>query len=195
MSQGVIKSGSSGNVANVDNKNRLNIVGQADSARVVGTKEGRTFFLHSGRKTLTSDGKSAILYVKNTSSKDLVLDTVDIVTGSTDGVGDILQYAAFNLTGGTILTNTDVTPVNVNLSKQDSDPFEGDVKSGGEGITHITSTVPEVEGMVGEDQYFRLQISTVIPRGSSLSWAIQPPAGNTSLNVVVNFWCYYIDET
>ena len=177
--------------AGVDENNRLKVVGQTDSAEVTASIDGRAFFVNSGIINLTSDTKSAIIYIKNTSDRNLVLvKTTFHLSTSTGGTGNTNYYVAVNPAGTITSGGSTIVPFNVNLSKLLSDPFEGTAFKGATGLTAVSS-FGEVEGILTQPGLYQIDSSITLPKGASISTLLQAPAGNTSMDVVIDYLCYY----
>ena len=195
----IIKDGTGkGYAAGVDDKNRLLIVGQADSSAITASLDGRGFFITSLTVTLTSDSESCVLYLKNTSDSDLVLTNTRFQLGpSTGGSGVYKVGAIVNPTSGTMITGTDGvdfnadTPFNNNLGDQASKTFTGTVRAGVEGTTCV-SVLPTVPSILGESGIFSTDSTIVFPKGSSIAAVVTPPTGNTSCEVIVEWLVYFI---
>jgi len=189
-----------GNSASVDNKNRLGISGMTDSSFVTASHEGKGFFIHSGKITLTSANKSMIIYAKNTSDEDIVISRTTIHLGaSTGGSGNAEYRVAINPSSGTVLTGTDgvdyntLIPFNNNLGKQSSDPFPGTARAGVEGTTAI-SLFGEVTGLLIAPGIYNLDSTISLPKGASVATLIVPPTGNTNMEVVIDYLVYFREE-
>jgi len=188
----LINDGHSGESAGVDKKNRLSIAGQADSADKIASIEGRAFNVNTGVINLTSANGSAIIYVSNTTDHDLVLSHIHFHLGaSTNGVGETKYVGYINPTG-TITSGTDISVVNLNLGSQVSKPFDSTAKKGAEATT-ASSVFGTVEGLLPQPGYYEIKSNLTLPKGVGASTTIYPPTGNTSMNIVIEYICYYVD--
>jgi hypothetical protein len=180
----IIKDGSgTGNEAKVDTDNRLYT--KADVTDNVGTAtlEGDAFVVSSSIVNLTTSCCSQILYLKNNECIDIVLTEFSIIMGNTTGgAGDFILTFTFCPTGGTIVCcGTVGGALNFNLGS--ASLLASDVRIGAEGSTIIG-------GAGGQDLFPNVDRYTVptritLTKGDSLSIGIQPPAGNTNVNVSV----------
>lgn len=195
----VLTGGRKGNVAYVNNKGQLTISGVADPNTVDASIEGRGFFSSTGIVTLTSATVSSLLYIKNNSTRDLVIHQARHYLGvSTGGVGDFQTETQVNPTSGTLITGTDgvdyntSTAVNTNLGEQDKNPFEGVVRVGLEGTTAVSTlgALPQIFPSGPHTDKF----TTVLPRGAVIVFGIKPPTSNTSCKVVLDLLMYFKDE-
>lgn len=183
----------SGNKAQVDDGNRLHTSADTRSSLDLAIDDGRYFGVNTGYLTLTSDGQSAILHIRNDSSRDFFLKTFRLAIGpSTGGTGVVKLLLPLNITGGTILSGGNAAPV-FNLNASSNNLFEGEALVGGEGFTATGGggnnlLVPSDSTIYDKDA------EAVIPRGFSASVLITPPAGNTSLEVQLLMTGYYLDQ-
>lgn len=162
-------------------------------------EDGRAYFVTTGVLDITSDTESGILYVKNTSERDIfVVGTQTYLGESTGGTGPSIPKLYINPNAGTLITGTEGvdytvgTAVNSNTSKLLSDPFDGIIRVGGEGTT-LSSAFPAVPSLMTPPGETRPIIAAVVPKGGALAAGFVPPPGNTSMKLVVNTQFYYLD--
>ncbi len=144
-----IKDGTgSGYLSKVDSENRLHTDAVTRTELQLSANFGRTWNVGTGNLTLTEATASAVMYIKNTGSKNLVIDLyVILAKASTGGSGDLIVEILRNPTGGTILsTPTSVTPTNMNFGSAASpvaniySGVEGDTLDGEEDILRSKTT-------------------------------------------------------
>ena len=188
----VIKSGSSGNTADVDSFNRIQTFSVTESDKVFSSLSGETFFISSKNIELTSANMSFLVYIQNTDTTDwIVTDLNQSYSLSTGGPGGFVQNQ-FHLdpTGGTLLSGG--TPSGaLNMNTGSSKTLTANIITGSEGAT-ATGGVEVPKGMIHRDQSRILFAGgpIVIARGTSMAFGVQPPAGNTSMQAKVDFIIY-----
>lgn len=181
----IIKDGSgAGYTAKVNSGNRLFTNSVTIPVDLEAMLEGKSFIVQTSTINLTTDTASAVLYIKNTSADDLVINEFGIGLGaSTGGSGTALVENLRNPTGGTIVSGaTDATVKNRNfgsvksLTANSYEGAQGNTLTGGESYT----------ASVFETPFFILSPSLVVlGPGSSTGFRVTPPTGNTSLDVAM----------
>jgi len=183
----ILKSGSSGNTAEVDDKNRVQAFSVSQTEATSAAISGDSFNVNTGTITLTSANSSALMYLKNTDTVDWVLSRVFYnAETSTGGSGGWLAEVVANPTAGTLLSaGTAFDPVNFNFGSAKSltstclKGAEASTATGG--IQGAVSTIIPASGvrvLIGFD-------SVILKPGSSMAIVITPPSGNTSMDVQV----------
>lgn len=192
-----IKDGTgTGNQASVDTLGRIGVEGETNGSFINSALTGNGYFTTTRSVTLTSDTESCLLYIQNTSERDLVIVNSRHYIGASDASGSVLPSYNIDPTGGTILTGTNGVDyntgagVNLNFGEQLSKPFTGVIRVGLEG-TSVTSALPSVQVLVPQNDIFINRFSVSLPRGSAVSASITPPSGNTSMTVIIDFLMYY----
>jgi len=179
----IIKDGTgSGKVVKVNSKNRMNVNAVQISDDSMAALEGKAYSIQTPVIELTSANASAVLYVKNTGTEDIIMTGLGVSFGvSTGGSGDVTLELVKNPTGGTIIDNTvDAVVENRNfgssktLSVNAYTGVEGDTMTGG---TTFIISVRQAGQSIGADRTF------IIAPGSSFGFKITPATGNTSMNV------------
>jgi len=180
----VIKSGSDGNTARVDDKARLHTFSVVQPQNVNSGREGQTFFIRSPILNLTSESESFILFGKNEDSVSWIIEELTTLTGvSAGGSGELSSRYVINPSGGTLLSSgSEVTPINLNIGHPQQ--LGSKVLSGVEGST-ATGGIPIEPSMIVSDQSEKKFTGSpiVIPTGVSFAFSITPPTGNTGMNV------------
>lgn len=182
----ILKSGTSGNTAEVDKNNRVQAFSTSQTHATAAALMSDYFNVNSGTINLTSASSSGLLYVKN-------LDTVQWSIGrvfynfgnSTGGTGDALAEILSMPSAGTLVSGGSVvTPANFNFASPKL--LLGTVLAGVEGSTvtdgtvAISSIIPAVATRV-----LITFDSIVLDPGASLAIRITPQTSNTSMNIQV----------
>lgn len=175
-----IKDGTgSGYGAKVDSENRLHTHAFNVTINQIAALSGDTYTTNTNIINLTSDNESAIFYIKNTGTDDiLVFEQFLIVGTSTGGSGSAtIKYSTNADDSSTIIAaEIPITPANRRLAS--ANVLSADVYVGAEART-----------LVGGDQssfitqgFFNTS-PFAIPSGVTMTVAIIPPTGNTSFDV------------
>ena len=170
-----------GTLAKVNSVNRLqtNSVALADAEFAVLDERG--FIANTIPMVLTSDNESAIYFIKNTTTDNLIISGgflgIDFSTGGA-GLGNIKSLA--NPTQGTLVDSGTAVPFhNRNLGSPAI--FEPLSVSGGEGKTLTDGTVL-TDIFLNQPGFPVLGfLSLVITPGSSFGVTVLPQPGNTSM--------------
>jgi hypothetical protein len=191
----LIKDGTGGGyLVKVTEGNRLATESVTVKAENDAIRIGDGWQIASGPVSFTAATQTAILYVKNSDSKALILDRAVLVLGTaTGGTGDwTIQTLRNPAEDGTIVTNAlaaGVSNSNHGSSKiPDAVAYKGvqgdtvDVSGAGTG-----APLPIQQG----------QNRTVFPLGrrlelgSSIAWRLTPPTGTTAATAVIVTHFYY----
>jgi hypothetical protein len=185
-----IKSGSNGQVAKVDEHKRLHVDAITFGRSEQEVEIGNGYSINSGTISLTSDTKSACLYMKNDEDFDVVITAMFYIFGSSNANGDVTVDVLRNPTTGTIIDNAivaEMAGVNRNFGSSfelkqttlvykgvEGDTFTDGVKL----ISSIVQTPGRTPIIVGD---------IVLPKGSSIGFDVTPPTGNTAMDVQMAF--------
>lgn len=148
-------------------------------------EDGRSYNINTGSITLTSANKSACLYVKNNSTKDIIIPLAGFLIGnSTGGTGDLLLEIVRNPTTGTIVSGAGAVAVEANKNFGSNKTLTVDAFKGAEGntITDGTTAYYSLLNSAGR-QYVINTGWVVLPKGSSIGINVTPQASNTSMNI------------
>ena len=163
----------SGNLAKVDEVNRLHTHSFDVPIGVSAALEGDFFNTSTGVINLTSTTSSSIFYLNNISAEDFIMVEQFLDTG---GITGTITYST-NGTAGTLLDN-EVAGFAVNRRLTDPTVLgatfytgvEGDTLTGGTEASFLTSG-------------FNNNTVTIIPAGVSFGVKFTPPSGNTSMDI------------
>ena len=190
-----IKDGTgSGYEAAVDKTNRLKSRSISEDAWVEAVQNGDHFAVTSGQVTLTTADESAMFYLKNDDSSDIVVDRVILNTqDSTGGTLDKFNLKInFGPSGMTSGSGNDLTQVNTNLGSSKTLTLTSE--KGLEGASLDNGSVAgnwEIENPT----YFRaISVRWYLPKGSSIGLSIVPPTGNTSMVATVALNVHRVSE-
>jgi hypothetical protein len=166
--------------------------GQAFTVGVVETEQqnaasdGLAFNINTDIITLTNDAETPIFYFKNVNeSNQLKISRIfKSILQSTGGAGGSVAANIYkNITGGTILSSTELTIENFNFGS--AFELNAEARIGGTGVTW-TGTKTNINFLFPTDNIRVLTAfdHIIIQRGVSFLLTITPPAGNTSLDVL-----------
>ena len=188
----IIDGEGSGKEAGVDYCNRVKAKATTISGAVSAQQKGDAYFLSSGLVTLTSGNESGVLYIKTNETSVVVIDSIQIQLGLSDGTGDVIRGDYVAVSGGTLLTDQD-PGIAVNVNAGSSKSLDTDVYKGKEGAT-ITGISTGQNIYQAGTTYEETTGGFIVPKGSDLAVSITPPAGNTSMNVVFSVFVHLLDS-
>lgn len=164
-------------------------------SRLEGTFEnskGNAYNLNTGDVTLTTATASAVAYLKNNESSDLVIDSIITIFGaSTGGSGNLPVVIYRNPTGGDIVDNAVTGTTESNRNYGSNNTLAVDFFKGAEGDT-ITGGSPSITSIL-QNGGTRVVFSVgtiILPKGSSIGVSYTPATGNTSMIIQCAFQCY-----
>jgi len=147
--------------------------------------QGNSYNVNTGTVNLTTTGSSALLYFKNTGTKNAVVHSLvyllggnPAVSGSENSKVEILR----NPTAGTIVTNT-VSQDPINRDFGSTRTMNADCYKGVEGDTFTDGTVA-IESIFSSTGRKVVSVGAlVLPKGSSIGVRVTPPPQNTDWDV------------
>jgi hypothetical protein len=177
----IIKDGTGdGHRAKVDAEKRLHVHSFGVTMPEAAALEGDLYSLTSGVVTLTTDGESAIFYIKNNEDDDLFFTSQFTLIGDASGGEDFATITFYiDPTGGTIISNAIEMDAN-NARFTDTSVLTADTYKGVEGdtLTGASNTLSFVTSTIVQPvTYF------VLPPKKAYGVSITPPTGNTSQSV------------
>lgn len=192
MGSDTIKDGTgTGNLMQVTSDNKALVFATTETEETNGVHNSTSFNIETSKITLTSGSKSAILYVQNDETFDLIITGFFTLTGSsTGGSGDIETAIEYNPTsaGSTLISaGTDVLPVNKNVGS--SVALNATAKEGVEGST-VDVGLKKVSSLWTGTGRLVVPITINLPKGRSVAITITPQTGNTSMDVIAAVDCY-----
>jgi hypothetical protein len=182
-----IKNGSNGNIAEVTATGRLKTYGVSESIVENAAENGNSFNINTGTINLTSANKSAVLYLKNNSDREIHIASIGFLLGnSTGGTGDVLLEVIKNPTAGTIVSGASAVAINENKNAGSSNTLTVDAYKGAEANTITDGSTWYYSLLAGAARPYVIATGTlVIPKGSSIGVNVTPQASNTSMDLQV----------
>ena len=192
-----LKSGNNGFVASVDSNGRLLTESVTLPVGFYEAEVGQSFNINTDVVTLTTANKSAVMYVKNNSSEDLVISNLIYILGnSTGGTGDLRIDVLRNPTAGTIVDTATAIPVIENRNFGSNITLNIDGYKGAEGATFTDGALAITSLFASAARRVALDIGDIIlPNGASIGIDVTPQASNTNMDVMFAFSCYRVTLT
>ena len=176
----------------VDSTNKFATRSVDQSFEAEASKNGDSYNINTGILTLTSANKSAVIYLKNNESRDLIITNLFYLIGnSTGGSGDVLITVLRNPTTGTIIDNATDVEMNVNRNFGSPKTLASNAYKGAEGYT-FTNGTKVIESIFNQSaQRAALGVGTIIlGKSNSIGIEMTPATGNTSLDVEFAIGCH-----
>lgn len=193
MSCYIIKDGTgTGNNAKVDKNKRLHVDSSSRTEDEQAALIGQSYNINTGTITLTSDGTSAVCYLKYNGDQALVIkEILGIVGSTTGGSGDAEMKLIKNPTAGTIISGATNVTTNQNRDFSSANIFDGLAYKGSEGltITDGVSFADTTRSSFGTTIAFDAS-SIVLRKGNSIGVTFTPPSGNTSQTIKIAITCF-----
>ena len=175
----------------VDSTNRLEVHAATVDEERIATVEGEAWQFGSATVAFTAATASAILFVKNTDTRDMIIDRLRLHLGTvTGGTGDWTLGIVRNPTAGTLVSGgTVITPTNINhgSSKEPSGTF----LRGVQGSTLTDGTTSSFPIKSSGDGIIIFPFGRILPTGASIGISVTPPTGTTAANAVAVLRGYY----
>jgi hypothetical protein len=174
--------------AKVNKRNQ--ILAETVSSTIVedASSNGNSYNINTGTITLTSDSKSAVLYLKNNGANDIVIAQIGYLFGnSAGGSGDASAEVIKNPTTGTLISSASDVAINTNKNFGSSNTITVDAYKGSEGDAITDGEVAYYSLFKAIGGYTINTGSIVIPKGTSIGVNIIPQSGNTSMS----FQCFF----
>lgn len=189
----LLDGGGTGTEAVVSNGGKLNTLSVSETPRLDAVRKAKAYGIISPEITLTSGAESGVLYLKNENADSMmVVDEISVSLGtSTGGSGDAEVRSIASATGGTLISaGTAVSPLNKNLGS--TIPAQGTFLYGAQGST-VTGGSDINACLLASPSNFKGYCLLGVPNGTSVSIAVTPPSGNTSMALRVYVLFYYED--
>jgi hypothetical protein len=175
-----------GRLAGVNLNNQLEVFAITETELDKSVLSGDRYNVNTGYVTLNSTTESALLHIKNNEDDELVVTALIYNLGqSTGGSGSCRVSVYRNPTSGTIVSGGDVVSANANMNFGSNKTLVGDYFKGAQSLTTTGGTFA-IGSLVNAGSRAVVALGAVnLPKGTSLSVTITPPAGNTSMDVNV----------
>jgi len=188
----MIKNGKgNGDLAEVDSLGRLHTKATTETAFESAIVKGAGYTIATGVVNLTNDVEAGVFYFTSNEDSDVVIDNIIISVGGSDVTGDIIRTDVIAPSGGTLISGGTALPI-INMRASNQRAFAGTALVGGTGFT-VTGGFGAAD-IRHQSQSSQDRSGLIIPKGTSLAMKMQPPSGNSSLNVFVSLRIYLLDE-
>jgi hypothetical protein len=188
---GTIRSGSNNEVAEVDSSNRLLTKATTIESIIQASLNADGYLFNTSLLTLTSDSESCIAYWKNEEDSDVLVKSLTLNVGVSDGTGDIYMNQLINPTAGTVIsTATPALLVNTNTTSLNT--MEALHYEGTEGST-LTGEAFRITTIHQEGTSDTLEYNVIVRKGGSLGLCLTPPTGNTNMKLTFSALMYLVD--
>lgn len=177
----------SGMLAGVTPNHRLKTTGIDLSLTEAATESGDTYNINSAEATLTTTGESALLYLENLEPTNLIITSVVVAISDYVGTdGQPMLNVHRNPSAGTIISGaSDCNEQNRNFGSTKTINMNCYQGVEGSTMTGADNTIPVFLPSTASATLIEFDTIVVLPKGSTygLSWV--PPAGMTSVKIIV----------
>lgn len=181
--------------AKVSKKSRLYTFAVTEEKSKNATIDGRSYNINTGSIELTSANESGVLYIKNNEDNDLHIDFVVVILGASTGgasTDDVIVEIIRNPTTGTLISNATSVDVNSNRNFGSNNTLTIDAYKGAEANT-VTDGDQHILSLLSPSTRGVFDIDALLPKGASIAVTLNPPASNTSMDVMVAAICHLED--
>ena len=184
-----------GSQTKVDAGNRVHTYAISQDLIFEAARNGEAYNIATGNITLTSSNASAILYLKNTGVRDIILTQIQASSGPAIGGlgGPVTGIIYKNVTGGTIISSAVDVDGNTNVNFGSSKVLPADAYKGAEGNTVTGGSIASAI-VIPESVSFTTETFSFFPKDTSIAFEITPPAGNTSFTTNITLTVYLDPE-
>lgn len=176
----------------VDSTNKFRTRSVEETFEAEASKRGDSYNINTGIINLTSSNKSAVIYLKNNESRNLIITNLFYLIGnSTSGSGDFLISVLRNPTSGTIVSNASSVEINENRNFTSPKTLTVDAYKGAEGYT-FTDGNKIIESIFNQvPNRSAISVGTIVlGKSNTIGIEITPATGNTSLDVEFAIACH-----
>jgi hypothetical protein len=193
MSFSILDGKGSGKEAQVSTLNKLKTDGISQTYFAYHTLAGAGYMVSTGEINLTTDGASAICYVKNNENRELVMDSFNVCQeATTGGTGNTLIELIKNPSTGTLISaGTAISAGNKNFGSANT--LDADITKGAEGSTITNGTTLLTYYASTPSRLLYKEGPIVLEKGNSLAVRITPPTGSTNLGLCFSIQLYLKD--
>lgn len=175
----------------IDNNNRAWTDSVVRTQKQEAALNGVGYNLSTGSIVLTTAGNSAVFYLKSNEINPVVIDRLLVILGnSTGGSGSGTITITRNPIAGTIVSGASPIAIQSNNDFGSTNTLNATIYKGatGDTITGGETRAITTRSTFIEPVEFVNQI--ILRRGSSVAVSYQPPAGNTSQNIIIVADCF-----
>lgn len=172
--------------AKIDSKNRIFTKTVQKEEYADATSFGNSYTINSGYVTLTAaSATSGILFVKNNSNNDLVIDRINLSVKDSSGTSQTHGRFIFYRNPGSMTGGSGVSVSSNNLNFGSSNTLDISTERG-QNAASFTNT-SEVFGspVIPLQNITFISSVATLPKGSSVGFSFVTPVGNTSIQVAI----------
>jgi len=190
----IIESGGvASNKAIVDIDGRLYVQSHTETTGVAHARLGHAYNINTGDINVSNATKLTLLYLKNTGTKDIVIEAFIYLTGnSTSGTAttDFLYTAMVNPTAGDIITNANDVATNTNRRIGDSNLLTALAYKGAVGETAVSGGTDLFGTRLASSGRQAIPFTAVLPKAQSVAVDFTAKTSNSACLVQVAISCY-----
>lgn len=180
----IIQDGQTSHSAKVSDLGRLEVNALSFDLIEHYNDEGEAYNYNTGTINLTSANESALAYLKNNESEDVIVPSFIFLLGNSNSSGDVNLKIYRNPTAGTLISGgSSAVPVNRNFGS--SNTLSGSFLKGAEASTITSSDGVAISSIVQDGGRTVVSVSVILPKGSSVGVSITPPASNTDMDIQI----------
>jgi len=178
----------------VDANNRLHTQSVTTPQNDQANTKGNAYNINTGIITLTNDTATPVIYLKNNEDLNYHLQFIAVALGPTTGGDSSMTQIKLikNPTTGTIISGATAVDIISNRNFGSSGELNVDCYKGATNLT-FTDGDDYLLYFLQDDNRLFASTDTVIPNSKTVGVTIQPPAGNTSMELYVAFVGYLLD--
>lgn len=192
--QGVNGDGGQLNQARVSKDGRLFTRGVVKDNIEKAVDDGNGYQVYSGKVNLASDAKQALFYLRNGAANPIFVTSFNfsttVSTGGADNVVLLEQVGNVLSTDDIVNNGTELIVFNRNIGS--ANQFNGVAKVGPNADFTQGVATGAIFGEFLKSE--SVDVTTKIPVGGMLGISLEPPAGNTSMDVVFTINFHVTDE-
>lgn len=172
----------SGALARVSTTKRLFTNAVTETQTLHSVEKGDGYNINTGVISLTGTSDSAVMYLKNNETRDLVVDAIAVGLGAGTQSDPCKITIIRNPTTGTLIDGASAVDMNANRNFGSSKSLTVDVYKGADGNT-LTDGADF--GILFANQNSRLfaDLGIIIPKGNSIGVKIDPNLTTGSINI------------
>ena len=176
-----------GDFAAVTVNNRLKTTGVDLTLTEAASESGDTYNLSTSAITLNTTGENALFYLKNNEDRNLIINGIVVnIKDYTGTAGQPTLRILRDPTAGTVVTNA-VNAISLNRNFGSTNTLDANIFQGVQGDT-LNSESGEIEvylSSVAAVTFNAFSTIVVIPKGGTIGLSYEPPAGITSMSIIV----------
>jgi hypothetical protein len=148
--------------------------------------EGVAFNVNTGKLVLSGAGTHGLIYLKNTGEKDLLINSIGFLFG-TSTAGEYEIFTIQNATTGTLITGASAIAINKNKNGGSTNTINALIYKGASGTTITDGEDWYYSLLGGPNQYTIMTGDIVLRKGTSIAIKMTTPgAANVSVFLAIH---------